>query len=224
MIADERTISGNIATSHHGAAAAVRKGYAGKRVFDVVFALLVILLVFPWLFPLVCLLIRLDSPGNLLFIQYRNGLHNKVFRCLKFRTMIPNAHADKLAASADDHRVTRIGKLLRVTGIDELPQLLNVLRGDMSVVGPRPHMIQDNLRFEKVAEQYQFRHMVKPGITGLAQVKGYKGNAGNEHDIRMRVSLDLVYVKRHSLLMDVRIILATLRMMFLEIFKMAGRK
>lgn len=203
----------------------VRKsGLVVKRAFDVVFSLLIILLVFPWLFPVVSLFIGLGSKGGVFFVQRRNGLHNKVFRCFKFRTMIINADADYIAAGENDNRITRIGKLLRISGIDELPQFINVLKGDMSIVGPRPHMIRDNQRFEPIAEQYNQRNLVKPGITGLAQVKGYKGNAEDVQSIKMRTVMDLQYVRNRSLMLDIKIIAATVKMMFVEVCKMGGRK
>lgn len=199
-------------------------GLTIKRAFDVVFSLLAILLVFPWLFPVVAAVIGLGSKGGVFFVQRRNGLHNKVFRCFKFRTMIINADADHIAAGEHDSRITRFGHLLRVSGIDELPQLINVLKGDMSIVGPRPHMINDNLRFEKIAEQYNQRNLVKPGITGLAQVNGYKGNAEDARSIKMRTLMDLQYVRSRSLALDIRIIAATVKLMFVEVRKMGRSK
>lgn len=192
----------------------------GKRVFDIAFSLCIILFVFPWLFPIVCLLISLDSKGGVFFVQQRNGLHNRLFPCFKFRTMVVNEHADFLAAGEKDHRITRVGNFLRVSGMDELPQLFNVLRGDMSIVGPRPHMVNDNLRFEKIAEHYNKRNLVKPGITGLAQVNGYKGNAADAHSIRMRTAMDLRYVDTRTFALDIRIIAATAKLMVTEVFKM----
>lgn len=199
-------------------------GLVTKRVFDVLFSVSIILLIFPWLFPLICIAILLDSKGGVFFVQNRNGLHNEVFRCFKFRTMVVNDDADLVAAGKDDYRITRIGNFLRVSGIDELPQLLNVLLGNMSVVGPRPHMIHDNLRFEKIAEHYNCRNMVKPGITGLAQVNGYKGNAADAQDIKMRTLLDLQYVRTRNLRLDIKIIVATAKLMFVEVRKMGKGK
>jgi putative colanic acid biosynthesis UDP-glucose lipid carrier transferase len=194
-----------------------------KRAFDIVFALGVLLFIFSWLFPLLCLLIVLDSRGGIFFVKIRNGLHNRVFRCYKFRTMVRNKEADLVAAGENDRRITRIGNFLRVSGLDELPQLFNVLKGDMSIVGPRPHMINDNLRFEKMAENYQFRTMVKPGITGLAQVKGYKGNANDDQSIRIRTILDLRYVRNQSFILDIKIIGETIKVMVVEIYKLSRR-
>jgi putative colanic acid biosynthesis UDP-glucose lipid carrier transferase len=194
-------------------------GLAAKRAFDIAFSLLAILLIFPWLFPIMAVLITIDSKGGLFFIQERNGLNNKIFRCFKFRTMVVNKDADFIAARENDHRITRIGNFLRVSGLDELPQLINVLAGDMSIVGPRPHMVNDNLRFEKIAEHYNCRNLVKPGITGLAQIKGYKGNATDDQSIRIRTILDMKYVSKRNFFMDIQIIAATIKMMFAEVGK-----
>jgi putative colanic acid biosynthesis UDP-glucose lipid carrier transferase len=199
-------------------------GLAAKRAFDIAFSLLAMLLIFPWLFPILAVLIIIDSKGGLFFIQERNGLNNKIFRCLKFRTMVVNKDADFIAARENDHRITRIGNFLRISGLDELPQFINVLAGDMSIVGPRPHMVNDNLRFEKIARHYNFRNLVKPGITGLAQVKGYKGNATGDQSIRIRTILDLKYVSKRNFLLDIQIIAATIKMMFVEVGKIGKSK
>lgn len=195
-----------------------------KRGFDVTFSLLVILLVYPLLFPVVYVLIKLETGGRVFFVQKRNGLHNKVFDCYKFRSMVVNDAADHVAAAENDKRITKTGKLLRVSGIDELPQFINVLKGDMSIVGPRPHMISDNLKFEQIADNYRARSRAKPGITGLAQVKGYKGNATDPQSIRMRTKIDILYVKNRTFALDLVIIAATVKMMFVETFKMISGK
>ncbi|MFA6058779.1 MAG: sugar transferase [Taibaiella sp.] len=199
-------------------------GLRMKRAFDIVFSLLVMLLVFSWLFPIIALLITIDSKGGLFFVQQRNGLNNKIFRCLKFRTMVVNKDADFIAARENDHRITRIGNFLRVSGLDELPQLINVLAGDMSIVGPRPHMVNDNLRFEKIAENYNNRSLVKPGITGLAQVNGYKGNTTDDQSIKIRTILDLKYVSKRDFSLDLQIIAATIKLMFVEVGKIGKSK
>jgi lipopolysaccharide/colanic/teichoic acid biosynthesis glycosyltransferase len=199
-------------------------GLMAKRAFDIIFSLLVMLLIFPWLFPIIALLITIDSKGGLFFVQERNGWNNEIFRCYKFRTMVVNNDADFIAARKNDHRITRIGNFLRISGLDELPQLINVLAGDMSIVGPRPHMVNDNLRFEKIAENYNNRNLVKPGITGLAQVKGYKGNATDVQSIKIRTILDLKYVSKRSFFLDLQIIAATIKMMFVEIGKIGKGK
>lgn len=184
-----------------------------KRLFDIVFSLLVIIFVFPIVFPIVFIFIKLEGKGSILFIQKRNGLNNKVFDCIKFRTMVVNKDADTQAAVTNDDRITRVGKFLRNSSIDELPQFLNVLKGDMSVVGPRPHMISDNEKFEKIATNYQQRHLVKPGITGLAQINGYKGHVNTIQDVKARTIIDLKYVNNQSFGLDVNIIWNTIKLM-----------
>jgi lipopolysaccharide/colanic/teichoic acid biosynthesis glycosyltransferase len=201
-----------------------KSGWAIKRAFDIAFSLLVMLLIFPWLFPIIAVLITIDSKGGLFFIQERNGLNNKIFRCLKFRTMVVNKDADFIAARENDHRITRVGNFLRISGLDELPQFINVLAGDMSIVGPRPHMVHDNLRFEKIAANYNYRNLAKPGITGLAQIKGYKGNATDDQSIRIRTILDLKYVSKRTLFLDIQIIVATIKMMFAEVGKIGKNR
>lgn len=195
-----------------------------KRLFDIGFSLLVIVVVYPLVFPLVYLLIKLDSGGSVFFVQERKGLNNKLFRCIKFRTMVENEEADILPARENDHRITRVGRIIRSGGIDELPQFINVLKGDMSVVGPRPHMISDNEQFERVAPHYHKRHLVKPGITGLAQVKGYKGNVRHVKDIRLRTRIDILYVERHNMLLDIGIIAITMKMMITDTLRQAKKK
>jgi putative colanic acid biosysnthesis UDP-glucose lipid carrier transferase len=184
-----------------------------KRAFDVVFSILVILIIFPIIFPLVFIFIRLEGKGSIFFIQKRNGLNNKIFDCIKFRTMVLNQNADTQAAVTNDERITRVGKFLRNSSIDELPQFINVLKGEMSVVGPRPHMISDNEKFEKIATNYQQRHLVKPGITGLAQINGYKGHVNTVQDVKARTIIDLKYVNNQSLWLDLNIIGGTIRLM-----------
>jgi putative colanic acid biosysnthesis UDP-glucose lipid carrier transferase len=184
-----------------------------KRAFDVVFSILVILIIFPIIFPLVFIFIRLEGKGSIFFIQKRNGLDNKIFDCIKFRTMVLNQNADTQAAVTNDERITRVGKFLRNSSIDELPQFINVLKGEMSVVGPRPHMISDNEKFEKIATNYQQRHLVKPGITGLAQINGYKGHVNTVQDVKARTIIDLKYVNNQSLWLDLNIIGGTIRLM-----------
>ncbi len=220
MIVQDHTIEEVIETQQYAYVLPHSKAkYLAKRSFDIVFSLLVIIAVFPWLFPLLFLLIFIDSKGSIFFVQERNGWNNKVFRCIKFRTMIPNKEANTRAAEEDDHRITRVGKILRITGIDELPQFINVLRGEMSIVGPRPHMLQDNLRFQGMAEHYNRRSLVRPGITGLAQIKGYKGNINDLESIKQRTIKDLEYVETYSLPLDLKIIGATAGHMFSELIR-----
>ncbi|GLU51255.1 sugar transferase [Dyadobacter frigoris] len=185
-----------------------------KRIFDFIFSLVLVVLIFPWLFPLVALLIVLNSKGGVLFIQKRTGLRNKAFNCIKFRTMYINDQSDTVAARENDSRITSIGKWLRIYGIDELPQLFNVLLGDMSIVGPRPHMHSDNVKFEQIVKNYQRRNQIRPGITGLAQVKGYKGDFTDSQEIEMRVALDLIYTDTYSFILDLKIIIRTIKVTF----------
>lgn len=184
-----------------------------KRMFDIVFSLLVILIIFPIVFPIVFLAIKLEGRGPIFFIQKRNGLNNSIFDCIKFRTMVANQHADTQAAVTNDDRITKVGKFLRNSSIDELPQFINVLKGEMSVVGPRPHMISDNEKFDKIANNYQNRHLVKPGITGLAQINGYKGHVNTIQDVKARTIIDLKYVNNQSFWLDITIIWGTVKLM-----------
>jgi putative colanic acid biosysnthesis UDP-glucose lipid carrier transferase len=182
-----------------------------KRALDIVLSLVVIVCVLSWLTPILAILIWLDSPGPIFFSQRRNKRNGEVFNCLKFRSMVVNNQADILPATENDPRITKLGRFLRRYYIDELPQFFNVFWGDMSVVGPRPHMISDNLRFGEQLDYYYYRHKVKPGITGLAQVMGYVGNVGEHpHKIRDRVRLDIFYWRHWSFKLDWVILVRTL--------------
>lgn len=161
--------------------------------------------------PLLAIIIRAGTKGPAFFRQKRVGQKGKPFICFKFRTMVVNLQADDQPAEADDTRITWIGRILRDTNIDELPQFLNVLFGQMSVVGPRPHMLADCVRFSFVVHSYQFRHLVKPGITGLAQVNGCHGLITDYDSIVMRYYWDAQYVRKAGYRMDLQIICATLR-------------
>ena len=186
-----------------------------KRVVDLVLSSVLILVLFPWLLPLVALFIKLDSGGPVFFIQKRNKRGGGIFSCIKFRSMLVNKEADLLPASENDERITRVGKFLRQHHLDELPQLFNVWLGDMSMIGPRPHMLSDNHRFETLVPHYHHRHKVKPGITGLAQVLGYAGPVTSIDNIRERVEKDIYYVYNWSMSLDTKIACRTL-------LKMAG--
>lgn len=180
-----------------------------KRGFDIVFSSLVIIGILSWLTPLLYVLIKWESPGNLFFKQKRHGFKRRPFWCYKFRSMTANTDADSKMASKNDMRITRIGKILRKTSLDELPQFFNVLMGDMSVVGPRPHMELHTTDYETSVDKYLVRHFVKPGITGLAQVKGYRGEILKKADILNRVRLDIFYVEKWTMSLDLRIITQT---------------
>jgi len=185
-----------------------------KRVFDVFLSAILILTVLSWLYPLLAILINISSRGGTLFIQKRVGLNGKEFSCLKFRTMFVNKEADKIAAQENDKRITRIGSWLRTTNIDELPQLINVLMGDMSIIGPRPHMLHHHDQFSAAIPYYNYRHHIKPGITGLSQILGYHGWIASRRDIISRTRLDLFYVKKISFGLDMYILFKTVTIFF----------
>lgn len=180
-----------------------------KRCMDLLFSLFVTLAVLSWLLPLLALLIKLDSRGPVFFRQKRNGYQNRIFDCFKLRTMHVNEQADDLQAGIDDPRITRMGRFLRLSNLDELPQFINVLIGDMTIVGPRPHMLKDSARFAVLFPGYYNRYLVKPGITGLAQIKGFRGPTPDTRSIYKRLQWDLYYVEHANTGMDVRIILLT---------------
>ena len=175
-----------------------------KRVFDIVFSLLVILLLFPLLIPVVALFIKFESSGPIFFIQERTGYWNKRFKCLKFRTMLIHQEGAKYQqATKNDARITKIGSFLRRTNLDEFPQFINVLLGDMSIVGPRPHPIKLNEESNKVIKAYMIRHRVKPGITGWAQIHGHRGPTDTIDKMKSRVEFDAYYIKNWTLLKDI---------------------
>ena len=183
-----------------------------KRVFDIVFSLLVIIFILSWLIPLLYILIKLESPGPLIYSHRRNGINYKEFVCYKFRSMRDENFSDLVQVKKEDRRVTKIGRFMRRTSMDELPQFFNVLFGDMSVVGPRPHMISYTKDYGKRIDKYNFvfRHSVKPGITGMAQVKGYRGEVEHDEDIVNRIKYDIFYIENWSLLLDSKIITNTI--------------
>ena len=180
-----------------------------KRTFDIVFSLVVIIFLLSWITPIIGLIIKIESRGPVFFKQTRNGIKFREFTCYKFRSMIENNDADIQQATKNDKRVTKIGKILRKTSLDELPQFFNVLIGNMSVVGPRPHMIRENERYSKSVDKFMVRHFVKPGITGLAQVKGFRGEIETDEDIINRVKYDIYYLENWSLILDLNIVFLT---------------
>lgn len=192
------------------------KNRAVKRAFDIGFSLFVIIFVLSWLTPLLALIICLDSEGPIFFKQKRSGKINSTFYCLKFRTMRVNKEADIKQATQDDQRITKIGAFLRKTSLDELPQFFNVLMGDMSVVGPRPHMISHTEQYSRKIERFMARHFVKPGITGLAQAKGYRGETRELNMMKNRVRLDKFYIENWSLLLDIKILFLTFLTLYNE--------
>ncbi|MBA2745204.1 MAG: sugar transferase [Flavisolibacter sp.] len=188
-----------------------------KRCTDVFLSIILILLIFPWFLPLVALLIKAESGGPIFFKQKRIKKLNQLFTCLKFRTMFVNNEADTHPATPFDPRITRVGRFLRNTHLDELPQLWNVLVGDMSLIGPRPHMISDHQKFEPLIDKYHIRQLVKPGITGLAQVLGYTGPVTDINVMKGRIVQDVFYVCHWHPGLDLKIILKTIsKMLFIK--------
>ena len=180
-----------------------------KRFFDFVFSLIIIVGIMSWLTPLIALLIKLESKGPVFFKQKRNGLNYEEFSCYKFRSMQLNPIADIEQVQKNDPRITKVGKFIRKTSIDELPQFFNVLLGEMSVVGPRPHMVSHTEMYAKSIDKFMVRHFIKPGITGLAQTNGFRGEVETETDIINRVKYDIFYLENWSLLLDIKVVLAT---------------
>ena len=181
-----------------------------KRAFDLLFSSALILFIFPWFLPLAALFIRLESKGPVFFRQKRYKQGEKVFTCFKLRTMCVNEEADQVAARKDDARITKLGGFLRRTHLDELPQLFNVFLGDMSLIGPRPHMVSENLAFGPLIHYYSIRHQVKPGMTGLAQVLGLTGHVTDIKVMEKRVEQDIYYIRKWSPFLDMKIILLTI--------------
>lgn len=186
-----------------------------KRIFDILFSLFAIIFLFSWLFPIISLIIKLTSKGPVFFKQERWGLNNKTITCLKFRTMVTDCkdvdeNGNFLQAQKNDPRITPIGRFLRKTNLDELPQLFNVLLGSMSLVGPRPHPVPLNLSSKDNVEKYMMRHWVKPGITGWAQVHGYRGETKEKYLMKTRVKYDLWYIEHWTFWLDLQIMVQTL--------------
>lgn len=180
-----------------------------KRAFDILFSFMVISIIFPWLFPIIALFIKAEDPdGPVFFVQKRPGKKNRLFGCYKFRSMRVNSSSE-LQASKGDSRITKTGRFLRKTSLDELPQFFNVLLGDMSVVGPRPNMVTQLEEYSKTIDNYQFRHFVTPGITGYAQVSGFRGETREHSLMEKRVKYDMMYMEKWSLFFDIKIIILT---------------
>jgi len=177
-----------------------------KRLFDIVFSLIIILFVLSWLSPILFILVKIESKGSLFFKQTRDGLNGETFKCYKYRSMYINDQSNDLQATKEDVRVTKVGNFIRKTSIDELPQFFNVFLGDMSVVGPRPHMQSQTKKYAKIVDKFMVRHFVKPGITGLAQVRGYRGEVEKNEDMENRIRLDIFYIENWSFLLDIKII------------------
>ncbi|GEQ84845.1 undecaprenyl-phosphate glucose phosphotransferase [Patiriisocius marinistellae] len=180
-----------------------------KRAFDIIMSLTVIVGILSWLTPILGILIKLESKGPVFFKQKRNGLDYKEFYCYKFRSMRPSPTAHLHQATKGDTRITKVGKIIRKTSMDELPQFINVLKGDMSVVGPRPHMVSHTHMYAERIDKFMVRHFIKPGITGLAQVSGYRGEVETDKDIINRVKYDIYYLENWSLIMDLKVVFQT---------------
>ena len=180
-----------------------------KRLFDISFSLFVLIFICSWLFPLLAIAIKLSSPGPIFFIQKRSGRNNAEFDCYKFRSMSVNKDSDKVQAIKNDTRITLIGKFLRKSNLDELPQFFNVLIGNMSVVGPRPHMLQHTADYSAIIDKFMVRHLIKPGITGWAQVNGFRGATSHPRYMMKRVRYDLWYIENWTFLLDIQIIFMT---------------
>lgn len=180
-----------------------------KRSFDVIFSLLIIVFILSWLIPVLFILIKIESKGPGFFVQERSGLNLEKFYCIKFRSMKINKYSDIKTTVEGDKRITRIGNFIRKTSIDELPQFFNVLMGDMTIVGPRPHMVNQTEKYNQKIDNFKERHREKPGITGLAQVSGCRGVIKNDRDMMNRLRYDLFYINNWSFIFDIKIIFKT---------------
>jgi putative colanic acid biosynthesis UDP-glucose lipid carrier transferase len=186
-----------------------------KRSSDLVVSLLVIILLLSWLIPLLALFIKITSRGPVFFIQSRSGKNGVAFNCIKLRSMYINNDAHSKQALENDSRITSAGKFIRKFSLDELPQFFNVIYGDMSIIGPRPHMLFHTEAYSEIVDDYMNRLHVKPGITGLSQVMGYRGEIKNKMMIANRVRLDIFYIKKWSVGLDIKIVFKTVRLILL---------
>jgi len=185
-----------------------------KRCLDILISTIAIVFILSWLIPILGLLIILESKGPIFFKQLRTGKDKKTFYCLKFRSMRANTEAHIKQATQNDLRITKIGRFIRKTSLDEFPQFINVLRGEMSIVGPRPHMVKHTSDYSLLVQDYMVRQFIKPGITGWAQINGYRGEIANPEQIKMRVNKDLWYLENWNLWLDLQIIFLTLYYIF----------
>ena len=188
--------------------------FTAKRIMDATISAVFVLLVMSWLTPIIALLIKLTSKGPVFFIQKRTGYMGVEFNCYKFRTMFVNDVADIRQVSINDNRITKLGKFLRLTHLDETPQFFNVLLGDMSIVGPRPHMLYHTRYYSECIPYYNLRLEVLPGMTGMAQIKDYIGEISVERELRKRIQWDIYYMKNRSIRLDINILLGTAAMVF----------
>ena len=192
-----------------------------KRFFDIIFTSLLFIFIFSWLFPLIAILIKITSRGPVFFKQQRIALNDQKIHCYKFRSMVVESrdidhHGKFCQAIKNDPRVTKVGSFLRKTSLDELPQFWNVFLGEMSIVGPRPHPVALSLESEETIEQYALRHLIKPGITGWAQVNGYRGGTHEISLMQARINHDIWYINNWSFLLDIKIIFRTIYHVFFE--------
>ncbi len=187
-----------------------------KRAFDVTFSSLVVLLLFSWLFPIIAIIIKLTSKGPVFFVQKRTGQDGRAFDCFKFRSMTVNKESDSVQATKNDARVTKFGAFMRKTSIDELPQIFNVLLNNMSLVGPRPHMLKHTEEYRVLVDKFMVRHFAKPGVTGWAQINGYRGETKQVKDMENRANADIWYVENWSFFLDVKIVVITAWSMFFK--------
>jgi putative colanic acid biosynthesis UDP-glucose lipid carrier transferase len=185
-----------------------------KRTFDILFSLFFLIIFFPWFYIILGILIKLSSRGPIIFKQVRTGIYGKNFDCYKFRSMKMNEDADEKQAEKDDPRVTRFGHFLRSSNLDEIPQFYNVLKGDMSVTGPRPHMLKHTELYSILIDKYMVRHLIKPGVTGWAQVNGYRGETKTTKEMEDRVKYDVWYLESWTFLLDLKILFVTIVNMF----------
>jgi undecaprenyl-phosphate galactose phosphotransferase/putative colanic acid biosynthesis UDP-glucose lipid carrier transferase len=187
-----------------------------KRGFDVVFSSFIVILLFSWLFPIIALIIKLTSKGPVFFVQERTGKDGKAFKCFKFRSMTVNAASDVQQATKNDARVTPFGAFMRKTSIDELPQIFNVLLNNMSLVGPRPHMVKHTEEYRVLVDKFMVRHFAKPGVTGWAQINGFRGETKFVKDMENRALADIWYIENWSFFLDVKIVFTTAFSMFFK--------
>ena len=185
-----------------------------KRILDLMVSTTVLLFILSWLIPLIAILVKLESRGPIFFRQLRSGKNDKPFFCLKFRSMRMNDAADQVSATRDDPRITKIGRFLRKSSLDEFPQFINVLFGEMSLVGPRPHMLKHSSEFSKMVAHYMSRQFLKPGITGWAQINSYRGEIRSQEEIEGRVASDLWYFENWTIWLDIRILFLTVYQVF----------
>ena len=187
-----------------------------KRLFDVIFSIMLVLLIFSWLFPILAIIIKFTSKGPVFFVQERTGQDGKSFKCFKFRSMTKNSNSDDLQATKNDARITVFGAIMRKTSIDELPQIINVLLNNMSLVGPRPHMIKHTEEYRLSVDKFMVRHFAKPGVTGWAQINGFRGETKKVVDMENRANADIWYIENWSFLLDLKIVFMTSFSMFFK--------